>query len=408
MIDNGRYIPSSGVRIALLAGAAILGWISIRSAAQNGIGGAAPQLAAQFWPADGPSLAAQARQRVALASGEVDEPSRALFRAALAREPLLSDPLALAALDAAKGDPARAERLMVAARNRDPRAPLPRFFLFDHYVRRSDYARALAEVGPAIRLQPDASTALLTVLSLIANTPEGRTALARKLATHPFWRAGFFKTASTNTQPETMLALLSALPTDASRDAGEEQRAVYFALINSGAGARAYATWRGLLPAAYRDRIDGVYDGSFGGWPGAQPFNWTLGDGSIGTARMVRAADLPQSTALDVRYFGSTGGTLAEQYVSVRPGAYQLQLSARRRTTGATGGRLSMELRCVNGDVIATLPIEPLDPQLRTLTLPVTVPAGCDMARLRLIGTPGDLFSEVEAQVTGVALVRAN
>jgi tetratricopeptide (TPR) repeat protein len=403
-----RYVPGGGIRLAMLIGALVLGWIAIRAAIQSSFQDTAPQLAAQAWPADGLTLAGLARLRVAAASGEVDDTTRDLYRAALAREPLLADPLALAGMDAAaQGDPARAERLMLAARDRDPRSPLARFWLFDHFVRTGRLAEALNEVGPAIRLQPDAITAIMTVLAAVADLPEGQAALSRKLATQPFWRTAFFQTAATTSSPEAMLRLLSNSGGAADRrGAEEEQRAVFQSLINAGAGARAFETWRQLLPATYRARAQGIYDGNFGRWPGARPFNWRLAQDDIGTARMVTAGDLPQSSALDVRYFGSTSGVLAEQYVFATPGSYQLQLAARRRTTGATGGRLGMEVRCVGGEIIATLPLEPLDMQLRTMAAPVQVPAGCQLLLVRLVGTPGEVFSEVEAQITAVALVR--
>jgi hypothetical protein len=391
----------------MLAGALVLSWIAVRAAIQSSFQDVAPQISAQTWPADGLTLAGLARLRVAAASGEVDDETRRLYRLALSREPLLADPLALAGLDAAaQGDEARAERLMMAARDRDPRSPLARFWLFDHLVRTGRIDSALNEVGPAIRLQPDAITAVMTVLAAIADTPDGQAALAHKLAARPFWRTAFFQTASTSSSPEVLLALLAKSGRAPDRKAAvDEQRAVFQALINSGNGVRAFQTWQQLLPASYRPRAQGIYDGSFGGWPGAQPFNWILAESDIGTARRVTAGDLPQSTALDVRYFGSTSGVLAEQYVFAPPGSYRLQLAVRRRTSGATGGRLSMEVRCVNGEMVASLPLEPLDMQLRTMAMPVMVPAGCELVRVRLVGTPGEVFSEVEAQITGVALV---
>ncbi|SFG20653.1 hypothetical protein SAMN05518801_11067 [Novosphingobium sp. CF614] len=407
MIEGGRYVPSNGARIALLSGALVFGWIAVRAAAQASFQNDAPQLAVQFWPANGQSLAVLASRRVASASGEIDDATRVLYRSALARAPMLSDPLALAGLDvAAAGDLDRAERLMIAARDRNPRSSLVRFWLFDHFVRSGQYTLALDEVGPAIRLEPEAITAVMTVLGAIANDADGQAALAKKLATGPFWSTAFFQTAVNNASPNTLLALLSVRPDNLDRTAAmDEQRAVFYALIKAGQGARAFQAWRQLLPESYRTRAQGVYDGNFGGWPGAQPFNWTLQQGNIGTARTVEASDLPQTTALDVRYFGSTGGVLAEQYVYASPGAYQFQLAARRRSQGATGGRLSMELRCVSGNVIATLPLDPLDTQLRRLSTPVQVTPGCEMLRVRLMATPGEMFSEIEAQITGVALV---
>jgi hypothetical protein len=319
---------------------------------------------------------------------------------------LLAEPLALAGLDAANaGDRAKAERLMLAARERDLRSPLVRFWLLDHFVRVGKYADALEEVGPAIRLQPDAITAIMTVLAAMADTEKGNKALAAKLASHPFWETAFFQTAANNTEPEPLLALLSQLPN--ANQATDEQRAVFVALINAGKGGRAYQAWRNFLPDAYRSRASGIYDGNFGKWPGAAPFNWTLTSDDTGTARMVRAGDLPQSSALDVRYFGSTGGVLASQYIMIAPGSYKLQLSARSRTSNASGGRLNMQLRCLKGDVLSTLPLDPLTSQMRTFATSVTVPADCDLMLVQLVGVPGELFSEVEAQVTGVSLTRS-
>jgi hypothetical protein len=408
MVEDGRYIPGARAQWAMLGAALVLGWFSVRTALHKTLVYSAPQVAAQLPPADGESLAVMARQRVSGANGEIDDATRALVRQALTREPLLADPLALAGLDAASAqDLPRAERLMIAARDRDPRMPLVRFWLLDHFVRTGQYDRALDEVGPAIRLQPDAVTTVMMVLAALAGTREGNDALARKLAKRPFWETSFFQTAASNTSPDALLRLLSSMPS--ANRATDEQRAVFLSLINAGQGARAYETWRRFLPPAYRSRAVGIYDGSFGNWPGAAPFNWVLTNDNVGTTRMIRAGDLPQSTALAVRYFGSTSGVLAEQYVHVTPGPYTLSLAARSRSTGATGGRLSMELRCLRGgEALAALPLIPLTAQLQPFSMPVTVPAGCDMLRAQLVGSPGEIFSEIEAQVTGLALVRAD
>lgn len=406
MADEARYAPSDKVRWGLLAGAVVLAWIAARAAVQSTFAFASPQLAAAMAPADGQTLATMAQRRVSAANGDIDDATRALFRSALVREPLLPEPLILAGLDAAgAGDTDRAERLMVAARERDLRAPLVRFWLFDHFTRSGQYARALDEVGPAVSLQPDATTAIMTVLAAMAETRDGNEALARKLSERPFWETAFFQTAAANAAPEAVLRLLTQLP--GARNATEEQRAVFTALIAAGQGDRAYDAWRKLLPAAYRSRASGIYDGNFGKWPGAAPFNWTLEVDPVGTAKMIRAGDLPQSTALDVHYFGSTSGVLARQYVFVPAGSYRLQLAARSRNTSASGGRLVMELRCANNDVAASLPLDGLTGALRSYAAPVQVPAGCSPLRAQLVGNPGELFSEVEAQVTGVALVRA-
>jgi hypothetical protein len=401
--SDGRYVPSQRTRWLLLGAALLLGWFALRGALQSAFLDGAPEIGAQLWPADGATLDALAHKRVAAASGSVDDETRSLYQGALTSEPLLAGPLALAGIDAANShNTARAERLMLAARDRDMRDPLVRFWLLDHFARTGHYAQALDEVGPAIRLRPEALAAVMTVVAAVAGTPDGNAAVADKLATHPFWGTVFFQTAAKTTSPEALLRLLARMP-DASR-AVAEQRAVLLSLIDAGKGAQAYQAWRGFLPETFQPRASGVYDGNFAGWPGAQPFNWMLTEDASGVAHMVQAGDLPQSSALDVRYFGSSTSVMAQQYVYATPGSYRLQGAARSRSTGVVGGRLNLDLVCLRGDVLATLPLTPLGGQLQSFAMPVTVPAGCDLMRLRVVGVPGEMFSEIEAQITGVAL----
>jgi hypothetical protein len=405
----GRYVPDVRVRIALLAAALVLAWIVARGTVQSALQSSAPQAAAAFWPANGESLAALARARLSDNSGEIDEPTRKLYREALDRSPALASPIMLAALDADQsGDAQRAERLMNQAKTRDPRSTITRFWLLDRYLQTGRYAQAFDEVGPALRLRRQSMTVVMTILATLANEPAAQAALAKKLATAPYWRTAFFQAASQETEPDVLLSLLAASrkgTTDKNTQA--EQRSVFLSLINADDGLRAYRAWKDMLPTRYRRRADGVYDSNFAGWPGAQPFNWIVEDSEIGISRMAPASDLAQGSALDVRYFGSTAGLLAEQYLHVEPGNYRLTASARQRSQGATGGRLNLQIRCAPGDVIGSVLLDPIDARMRRFSVPVTIRPGCDIVRVRILGLPGELFSEIEAQVTAVALVPA-
>ncbi len=179
------------------------------------------------------------------------------------------------------------------------------------------------------------------------------------------------------------------------------------ALNDKGRYALAQDLWRTLLPASYRDRGGVLYDPNFAGWPGAVPFNWLLSDAPGATVKRVRAADLPETSALEIEYGGSTSVMMAEQIARVDPGSYRLEVKARSRSQGATGGRLSIDVRCAtSGDRLATLPLDDLSAgaSLRSTTL--TVPAGCDAVRVRIEGQPGEVFSATAAQLTALQLVR--
>lgn len=406
MSEDVRYVPDVRVRIALLVGALLLAWVVARGAVQNALLRSAPAAAASFWPADGESLAALSRRRMAENNGEIDDETRALYQEALDQSPTLASPLMLAALEADQAeDFERAERLMLLAKARDPRSTITRFWLLDDYIRTGRYAQAFDEVGPALRLRKQAMTAVMSILARLANEPDAQGPLAKKLATAPYWRTAFFQAASQETDPDVLLSLLAASRSDEPGEKmGQEQKSVFLTLINANDGLRAYRAWQRMLPSRYRDRTDGIYDGNFAGWPGAEPFNWIVEESEIGVARMAPAADLSQGSALNVRYFGSTSGVLAEQYVHVEPGTYRLSAAARRRSQGATGGRLSLQARCVPGEVIASVLLDPLDARMRGYSTPVRVGPDCKILRISIVGLPGEMFSEIEAQVTGVSL----
>lgn len=413
MTDAGRAaaspVGSTGKLILVLA-ALPLAWIAVRAGIQNEYALRNPALAMAAWPADGRSLAAASRRRIVAADGQVDDEARALYRSSLSRDPLLAEPMTMAGLDAsAEGDLEQAEQLMRVARTRNPREPIARFWLLDHYMRTGRYVEGVGEAGAAMRLRPEAREAVLNVLAALVEIPAGRAALSDALARRPWWRQSFFQAAAGfDPNPANALTLLQALPRNPDRDAARlEQRAVLLALVNKDRYDTAYAAWRDMVPATFQSRIAPVYDGNFAGWPGPPPFNWQFAEGNDGTATPVRAADLATASALDVRYFGSNPALLAEQVAVVAPGPWRLSLQARRRSSGPIGGRLVMDVRCARGmDVMATLPLDNLGAGLRDYATTFAVPPTCPALRLRLTGLPGDVFSEVEAQITSVALAR--
>lgn len=397
-------------KLLLVLAAVPLAWIAARAGIQNEYGLRNPAVAMAAFPADGRSLAAASRRRIIAADGQVDAEARALYLSALSREPLLAEPVTMAGLDAsAEGDLDKAEQLMRAARTRNPREAIARFWLLDHYMRTNRYPEGIAEAGAAIRLRPESREAVLNVLAALVEIPAGRAALRDALAQLPWWRQAFFQAAATfDPDPSNALTLLQELPRNPDRDAArQEQRSVLLALVEKGRYDLAYRAWQQMVPATYQGRIAPVYDGNFAGWPGPVPFNWNLVQDNDGTAQMVRAADLVTSSALDVRYFGSNATLLAEQVTVVPPGPWRLSLQARRRSSGPVGGRLVMDVRCARGmGRLATLPLDNLGANLRGYAADLVVPADCPALRLRLMGVPGDVFSEVEAQITAVALAR--
>lgn len=398
--------PSPWARYALLVAALLAGWCAIRGAANELWSGADPGRAALFWPASGDALAAIAQRRIVAAGGRVDAGARALVRTALRRAPRSADPLVLAGLAASDdGDLARAERLMVAARARDPRATIARSWLLDHYLRTGNYAAGLDEVGAELRLRPDSQAPILAILSALLATPQGMAALRGALVREPDWRMTLFATAPQyGADPAALAALLASIPP--ARDpaaAATEQSAVLRAMIDRGAYAGAYRTWRGFLPPRYRASVPGIYDPDFAGWPGPAPFTWVL---QAGPASVARVAPLAGGRhALTLAFGDDTAAVLAEQYALVDPGAYMFSLVARQIGHGPT--RLAARLVCASdAGMIATVALDNLLPRFAAYRAPADVPARCGALRVQFVGAPGEERGAASVQVAAVRLVR--
>ena len=411
MTESGIETSSPGhsLRLAILLVAALLSWLIVRNAVQRAFISDHPAVGAMFWPADGHSLSTIARSRIANNDGAIDDNIRALSKDALRRDPLLADPIMINALAVnADGNAPQALRLMEDARHRDPRSSVVRFWLFDYYLRHALYAEGIEEAGPAMRLRPESTGAILAVLGALADIPPARTALRAKLAQRPFWRVSLFQTAGQDfAQPEKLLGLLQELPRNPDKKAAnDEEQATLMAVVARGHDDVAYRVWKSMLPPTFRNQVTAVYDGNFAGWPGAAPFNWRYENDKDGTARPIKLADIPEGSALDVSYNGSNAAILAEQYVKIGPGNYRLNLRVRQRAHGATSGQFKMQARCVDGTLLGDLPLDNLRDQFEPRSVTFTVPDNCAGVRLRLTGDPGEVFSEAEAQLTGVVLTR--
>jgi hypothetical protein len=397
-----------GARFALIATCLLLGWCVVRDAANQLWSIDEPHRAALFWPAGGAALSAIAQARIIAAGGHVDDRAGALLGTALRRAPRRAEPLILAGLAASdRGDLARAERLMAAARARDPRAAIVRSWRLDHFMRTGEYAAALGEVGPVLRLRPRSQGPILAILAALLETSGGTTALRGALAREPDWRATFFTTAAQyGADPAALAGLLSLMPP--ARDVAAariEQSAVLRALIDRGDYAGAYRMWRGFLPAAYRGPIAGLYDPRFAGWPGAPPFTWSLQPGADGVARIDAPSGDAARPVLTLGAGGTGAAVLAEQYAIVDPGDYALSVVARRIGYGRT--RLAAGIVCTSdASILATLPLEAVAPRFTLYRVAAKVPARCGAIRVQFAAAAGEGRAAASVQLAAAQLAR--
>ena len=386
MSDAALVVRTTRMRTAILLGLLLLGWATVRTTALALFAEDRPRFAMVFAPAGAAALANAAQMRVVEARGTVDAVARAQTAAALRRAPRDAAPLILAGLAAsADGAADRAQALMEAARARDPRAGIARYWLLDHYVRTGQGDAALAEVGPALRLRPGTRTAIFALVSAMAASRDMRGPVRAALARDPDWRESFFAMQATaNVDPVVLLHLLASLPPPADPASGaRERRVVVLAAVRAGEYAEAQALWRASRPDAARD-AGPVHDPMFRRPLADTPFDWTAPD-------VVGLQAQTGRDGLTVAYRGEAPATVAQQLV---PGAGRYRLSA--RTTGGVEVRLS----CARDESpLASLPIG-------GGAMDATIPATCGAAWLRVVATPGDT-GIVTATIADVRLIRA-
>jgi len=384
--DAAPVVRTTRMRIAILLGLLLLGWATVRATALALFAEDRPRLAMVFEPAGAAALANAAQMRIVETGGTVDAVARAQAAAALRRAPRDAAPLILAGLAAsADGAADRAQALMEAARARDPRAGIARYWLLDHYVRTGQGNAALAEVGPALRLRPGTRTAIFALVSAMAASPDMRGPVRAALARDPDWRESFFAMQATaNVDPVVLVHLLASLPPPADAAArARERRVVLLAAVRAGAYAEAETLWQAARPATARE-TGPVHDPMFRRPLADTPFDWTAPD-------VVGMQAQTGRDGLTVAYRGETPATVAQQLV---PGAGRYRLSAR-----ATGG-VEVRLSCARDESpLVALPAggDAVD---------ATIPARCGAAWLRVVATPGDT-GIVNATIANVQLIRA-
>lgn len=377
---------AAGLRIAILAGLAILGWATVRNAALAALAETRPDVAMAFVPAGAAALANAAQGRIVAAGGIVDGTARTQTALAWHRAPRDAAPLVLAGLSAsADGAGGRAQALMEAARARDPRSGIARYWLLDHYVRSGQPAKALAEVGPALRLRPGTREPIFALVSAMAAQPGTARAVRDALARDPDWRESFFATQATaNIDPKGLLRLAGALPPPADRAAAaRERRAVLLAAVRAGAYAEAQALWRRTMPAAGRDGGP-VQDPTFRRGFVDVPFGWN--------APAAPGLRIGTGGGLRIAYRGDAPATVVEQLV-VGEGRFGLLI-------GGSGAGVVARLACARDES----PLATAVPGAGAVE--AIIPPGCGAAWLRIVAVP-DEGAAVTATVTDVRLTRA-
>lgn len=377
----------------LFLGAAVVRTAAVKAWATNN-----PDRAARLWSGHPEVLKTLAMSAIGEAARNGRPPGREAERmlaVVAVREPLAIEPLMVRAIGAsAAGDSARAEHLFRLATIRQGRALPPHYFLAEQYLRSARVEDGLREVANLARLSPNG----------VANGAPYFAEYAKNPANWPSMRAIF------RDQPrlfEPVMVALAQDPANAPVIMGLSRKSqrtadstwlkpLLRAMVTSGRFDEARRLWADVsgLPATGGELI---HDADFSDPNSPPPFNWELAQSSIGLAERV------PGSGLHVIFYGSQGGMLARQLLTLDSGDYRLGIRSGGQI--ANPEALSWSIRCVkSSSSFAEIPMTSVGP----LSAKISVPADCAAQWLELDGRTQDITGRSDISIPRIEFIKVS
>jgi len=375
-------------RAVVVSIAALLGFQVIRTAAVADRE-AHPGLAAGLWPSHPSVLTDSALFSIATAAAQgqlVSDATRADVRQIAVKAPLSPDPFLIeGAIAETEGHSGASERLLLAARGRDPRSRGTRFLLAERYFRTGRITDALIEMQVLVGLQSRGLEVFIPALVGYARTPGAVPQLRAFFTQYPRLEADVLALLA---QDAANADLVLSLATQ-RKPVPDWRGTLVTALASSGQYDKAHAIW-GRMSGI--DARPGLFNPAFAEIAAPAPFNWTFNQTAEGVA------EPDGKGGVSVLYYGRAKAVLASQLLLLSSGSYRLAM----KVDGASGeaGAIHWGLRCANTDkVLADLPMH-----ADAAATGFTVPSGCPAQWLELMGVAGDMPQTTELTIANLQL----
>jgi hypothetical protein len=375
--------------------AVLLAFMVVRVAAVEAFAGKDPGRAASIWPGHPEVVLESGLARVGelAATGQpVDRGLVAGLVSASAKAPLAPEPFLVRGVEAQlAGDLPLALRAFLAARQRNPRAVAPRYFLADMYLNANRTGPGLSEISALARLVPRSLPQVAPYLAAYAKTPSAAPQVKALLSDHPQLELALLNELAGNPGNARLVTYLW------SGRGGEEARPWQGRLLKGmveahrfGEARTAWARFTGI--SAEQDRL---FDPEFRAQT-LPPFGWTLVSGPAGIAE-------PQDGGrLHALFYGRDDLTLASQLLILPPGRYDLAMHV--SGTSPTSKLLSWTVNCLPvANPIASVRLD----RSGAVRVPVDVPAtGCPAQQLQLVGDAPEFPEQAEVTISRLQLQR--
>lgn len=387
---RGLKAPGKAGTVAAILVAALIAFQAVRTAAvvDRAVN---PAFAAALWPGHPAVITDRALLAIAAAAtrgNAVSAATRAEVRRVATRAPLSADPFLIeGAIAESEGRGAVAERLLLEARNRDPRSRGTRYLLAERFLRTGRIAEGLTEMKVLVQLHESGAT-MGPALVAFAQSPGAAPQLRSFFAANPQTEASVLAVLAGDARNADLVLSLATN----RRNPDPDWRAVLLTVLaNSGQYRRAYDLWRDFSSLAGRPLL---FNPAFGKSAALAPFNWVYPQSGDGLAE-------PDGRGgLRILYYGRARAVLASQLLMLKPGPYVLGMRVDR--VDGPDGAMRWTLRCaVDGKAISEVPVA--NGRVKGT---FQVPSDCSAQWLELVGEPRDVEQSSELTISELRLAR--
>ena len=276
----------------------------------------------------------------------------------------------------------------------DPRNRSARLLRARTAIRQGAFSNAIRELVRLLELSSrEDGEIYIAALGDLASFPGGIKALTPYLDRLERWRWSLVRGLSARVEdPSVLIDLYRAYP---------DTRSVFLSSL-AGRGRleeafQAFLAFEGLG----RDTLPTPFDGTFEDPDAPRPFNWRLNG---------EHADYEPGGGLSVVAFGRGTPRIADQFMALAPGRYQLAVALEGDVTD-TGGTVEWTLKCQSGEsntVFLQQPVTQRDTRARVMKALFNVPPGaCEFQRLELRGVAGRFPTTLRLMIPRVAITPA-
>lgn len=366
-----------------------------------------PELALAYRPHDAASISKRVSARIKEAGAYASEPEDAANAVrSLIDTPLSRSSLRIIGMDAAElGKAGAARSAMILSHRLSRRDPWTEIWLLEQAAREDDFEGILTHYNAALAVNPELAPALNPILVEATVYPEVRLPLKKYLRTNASWTPGYLAAASKEADLDDLVDLV--LPV--SHHLRDEPftpaiSTILYRLAGNGrwdeAMRLADATWNDFDAAEFTKFAPGPASSD----PRLGTLAW-----SFSSERGV-SSTLTEDGGIDVSLSSLARGTIASRDIRIPvPGSYIL---TQRVELGGDGGsaRIRWLAECIS---VSSGTAErvweqtiPAASKATTYRSSISVPAGCNLLRLSLVGTGPEGQSEASLSVKNLEFGR--